>query len=51
MFSTLLLSVKTIYMLSLGWLFHPDDYERYYTAWHLVRHNPEWVKNNLLKPV
>lgn len=49
MLSTLFLSVKTIYMLSLGWLLHPDEYERYYMAWHLVRHNREWVDNNLLK--
>jgi hypothetical protein len=41
-------SAKTIYMMSIGWLFHPEDYERYYTAWRLVREHPDYVHNTLL---
>lgn len=47
-FQTIYYSCATIYMMSVGWIFHPDDYERYYIARKLVRENPEWVKNHLL---
>lgn len=34
---TIYYSVATIYMMTVGWLFHPEDYDRYYTAWKIVR--------------
>jgi hypothetical protein len=48
-FQVVYYSCATIYMMSVGWIFHPEDYERYYLARKLVREHPEWVKNNLLQ--
>lgn len=48
MFQTIFYSVKTIYMMSLGWLTHPADYERYHMAWKLTREHRDWVDKELL---
>lgn len=45
---TIYYTCVTVYMMSVGWITHPDDYERYFMAWKLVREDPEWVKRNLL---
>lgn len=42
-------SIKTIYYLTVGWIFHPDEYERYHLAWKLVREHREWVHERLLR--
>lgn len=48
-FETFFASARTIYMMSLGWLTHPEEYERYYLAWKLTRERPEWVESVLLE--
>lgn len=41
-------SIKTICVLSVGWLISPQTYKQYVNAWLIVNENPE-LANNILK--
>lgn len=47
---TIYYSAATIYMMSVGWIFHPEAYERYYIAWKLVREHREYVRRLIEDP-
>ena len=50
MLQNIFCSIKTMYMMSIGWLTHPADYERYHMAWKLTREHRDWVDAVLLAP-
>ena len=41
--------IKTVLILSVGWLVCPEEYERYTRAWAIVRNNPELAKRIIYK--